>query len=63
MGMLKEYGMPILIALVLLTLLPPIISPYLGGVMGSYTTYAVTAMVLFISLWLNKKAQQSDIVK
>jgi len=58
MGMLKEYGLPILICLVLLTLLPPLISPMLGGVMGAYTTYAVTALVLFVSLWLNKKAQK-----
>jgi len=63
MSFLKEYGLPIIIIIILLTLLPPIISPFLGGVMGSYTTYVVTALVLFISLWLNKKTQQSDIVK
>jgi len=51
-----EYGLPIALLVALLTLLPPIMVPYFGFA-GTYITYAVTAVVCGIALWVSKRIQ------
>jgi O-antigen/teichoic acid export membrane protein len=52
-----EYGLPIILLVVLLTLLPPLLIPYFGF-MGTYITYGVTAIVCGISLWIAKRTKK-----
>jgi hypothetical protein len=46
-----KYGFPAVLAVVLLVLLPPVLTPYMG-LFGTYTAYVVTGVVVLISLWI-----------
>ena len=55
---LKEWILPIAIIVLLLVLLPPYLTPFMG-IFGTYTTYAVTGVVVAAALWLSKKAKKA----
>jgi hypothetical protein len=56
-GFLANYAYPIVIAVLLLAILPAMLSPYMG-IFGTYTTYAVTALVLGVSMWLSNRTKK-----
>ena len=58
MKLFKEYGVPAIIIVALLTLLPPYLTPIMGSIAGQYTTYLVAALIVVLALFLNKKAQK-----
>lgn len=51
-----EYGVPIILLIVLLALLPPLLVPYFGFA-GTYITYVVTGIICGIALWVSKLVQ------
>lgn len=55
MGSLSSYILFAIVGLILLMLLPPVLTPMLGGVFGAYTTYVVTALILILLYWISKK--------
>ena len=48
---IAKYGFPAILAVILLVLLPPILTPYMG-LFGTYTAYVVSFVVLLIAMWV-----------
>jgi len=53
----KEYAVFIVLGMVCLMYGPLALTPYLGGLLGTYTSYGVTAIILCFVYWLTKKAK------
>ena len=49
-----KYGFPAILAVILLVLLPPILTPYMG-LFGTYTSYVVSFVVLLVAMWIGNK--------
>jgi hypothetical protein len=55
-SLFAKYGFPAILAVILLVLLPPILSPYMG-LFGTYTTYVVSFVVLIVALWIGDRVK------
>jgi predicted anti-sigma-YlaC factor YlaD len=56
-ALFAEYAFPAIVAIILLAFLPQ----YLNGIMGvfgSFTGYAVSFVVLVLSIWVTKKTRR-----
>lgn len=58
----KEYGLMLIIFLLMLIFVPPMLAQYLGA-LGVYAGYVATGIVLIAAFWLNKKVQESKAVR
>lgn len=58
--LIKEYGLFIIITLLMLIVVVPLITSWFG-VLGTYAGYAATSVVLAVAYWINKKAKKEVI--
>jgi hypothetical protein len=55
---LLDYGLFAIIIVAMLALLPPVLTPMLGSVLGQYTSYIITAIIAMAALWIHRVAKK-----